>query len=45
MSFKKDIPDFKSIPENELYMHSVPDSVWTPMESLIRKSAINSEKL
>lgn len=45
MAFKKDIPDFKSIPENELYMHSVPDSVWTPMESLIRKSAINSEKL
>lgn len=45
MSFKKDIPDFKSISDGELYMHTVPDEVWTPMESLIRKSATNSDKL
>ena len=45
MSFKEDIPEFKSIPDGELYMHTVPDSVWIPMESLIRKAADNANKL
>lgn len=45
MSFKEDIPDFKSRPDGEFYMHTVPDSVWIPMESLIRKAADNANKL
>ena len=45
MSFKEDIPDFKSIPDGDLYMQTVPDDAWTPLESLIRKAADNSHKL
>lgn len=45
MAFKDDIPEFKSIPDGELYMHSVPDEAWTPIESMIRKAASGSEKL
>lgn len=45
MPFRNDIPNFKAIPDGELYMHTVPEDVWTPMESLIRKSSDNSNKL
>jgi hypothetical protein len=45
MSFKDDIPDFKSIPDGDLYMHSVPDEAWTSLESLIRKAASGPSKL
>ena len=45
MSFKDDIPEFKSIPDGTLYMHTVPEDVWTPLESLIRKASDNSNKL
>lgn len=45
MAFKEDIPEFKSIPDGELYMHSAPDEVWTPLESLIRKASNNANKL
>ncbi len=45
MSFKNDIINFKSFPDNEFYMHSLPDDIWTPLQALIRKSAPNSYKL
>lgn len=45
MSFKEDMPNYKSFPDGELYMHSVPDEVWTSLESFIRKAAHSSEKL
>ena len=45
MSFKNDVPSFKSIPDGNYYMHTVPDDAWAPMESLIRKSAIDANKL
>lgn len=45
MAFKDDIPEFKSFSDGDLYMHTVPNDVWGSMESLIRKSADNAEKL
>ena len=45
MSFKDDIPEFKSIPDGDLYMRSVPDEAWTSLESLIRKAASGPSKL
>lgn len=45
MAFKDDIPEFRAIADGELYMHTVPDEIWTPMESLIRKAAANADKL
>lgn len=45
MSFKNDINDFRSLPDGELYMHTVPSNVWTPMESLIRKASSNASIL
>ena len=45
MPFKNDIPNYRAIPDGKLYMHTVPDDVWTPMESLIRKASNNANKL
>jgi|GEM_PF-4558691 len=45
MSFKKDIPNYKSVPDGELYMQTVPSGIWISIESLIRKSASNADKL
>lgn len=45
MAFKVDIPEFKSIPDGALYMHTVPDEAWTPFEGLIRKASKNGDKL
>lgn len=45
MAFKEDIPEFKSIPDGALYMHTVPDEVWTPLEGLIRRASKNANKL
>ena len=45
MPFKNDIPNYRAIPDGKLYMHTVPNDVWTPMESLIRKASNNADKL
>lgn len=45
MSFKKDVFNFKSYTEEKMYMHSLPEDIWTPMPALIRKAAGNSDEL
>lgn len=45
MAFKEDVPEFKSIPDGALCMHTVPDEVWTPLEGLIRRASKNANKL
>ena len=45
MAFKDDIPEFRAFQNGDFYMHTVPNTVWTPFESLIRKSAHDSNKL
>ena len=45
MLFINDAPEFKTFPEHDFYMHTVPDDAWTPLESMIRKVATSGEKL
>lgn len=45
MAFKKDIAEYKSYSEEEFYMHSVPDNVWSELTGLIGRYADNSGTL
>lgn len=45
MSFKNDIPDFKSYPDGDLYMQTVPSGVWSSLDSLIRRASSDQYKL
>lgn len=45
MAFKNDIPNYNQYPDEELFMHTVPEEVWSSLGSLVRKSAENTEQL
>ncbi len=45
MGFKEDVSDYKGFPDGELSMHTVPEDVWSSMESFIRRSASDAGKL
>ena len=45
MSFKNDIPDYKSYPDGDLYMQTVPSGVWSSLDSLIRRASSDQYKL
>ena len=45
MSFINDVPHYRDYPDGEYYMQTVPDDVWSSMESLIRKAASDSNGL
>lgn len=45
MAFKKGIAEYKSYSEEEFYMHSVPDNVWSELTGLIGRYADNSGTL
>ena len=45
MSFKKDIPNYKSYSEEKYYMKTVPSSVWSELQGLISRCSDSAAKL
>ena len=45
MSFKNDIPNYKSYSEEKYHMQTVPSTVWSELEGLIRRYSNNASTL
>ena len=45
MSFKNDVPNYKSYREDKYHMQTVPNAVWSELEGLIRRYSNDASTL